>query len=163
MEVMNWMYLNCIAMIASFHAIYLSVIDIKVDSANQVADVSVKVFTDDLQDAVRNFGASVQASEEQFPAANVEIITKYFQEHLRISVNQELRPLTYVSARKENDAYFIDFAISIDVELKSVEVLADYFMELFPTQSNVVKMDMNSEKSFARLTKDNPTHSVTLN
>jgi hypothetical protein len=150
-------------MITPDHAIYISVIELKHDINTLKTSVSVKVFTDDLQDAIRNNNDDlVQTTEAQFVSDNQIAVVKYFNNHLQISINDEIQVLDFIAAKKESDAYFLNFEIQTTSPWKIGKVNATYFMELFPTQSNVLRMTVGSRKYFARLTKSEPLFETTF-
>ncbi|MDX1666488.1 MAG: hypothetical protein R3350_04640, partial [Saprospiraceae bacterium] len=58
---------------------------------------------------------------------------------------------------KENDVYRLTFNASCPPEWDRVSVSADFFMELFPTQSNIISLWHGRGKRFSRVTKSSTT------
>ena len=143
------------------HAVYISVVELNHDSEKQESFLSVKVFTDDLQNIIRNFNPDfTQASNEQFVDSNEEDIAVYFSEHLTFTVNDELAQMEFVSSVLVSDVYFLNFKFKSSGEWKKLEITADFFTELFPDQSNVMTIKYKGEKYFARLTKSKPDYFI---
>lgn len=132
---------------SSEHAIYISVVEI------YPSEVKVKVFTDDLISAIRNSNANLkQSTEEEFCSANQRLIESYFKSKLKIKVNGTPVSLTYRNSILEGDSYWISFNSNAATDWKTVQVEDTHFLELFPTQSNIVKLT-GSKQRFCKLSK----------
>ncbi len=136
--------------VASDHAVYISVVEITEER------VQVKVFTDDLQNAIRNYDSNYrQVSDGQFCSENRLLIQRYFQSHLTIKINGQPIVLRYTSASKEGDSYWVSFDMPQMGIWQSIEVTDKHFMELFPTQANIIKI-MAGKQRFCKLTVNKP-------
>ncbi|MEP5613905.1 MAG: DUF6702 family protein [Cyclobacteriaceae bacterium] len=145
------------------HAIYISVIDVNHDITTLESSVSVKVFQDDLQNAIRNFNPEYKRSSgEEFAKINQLDIVKYFRKNLLFKTNDRRENLEFVSSEIENDAYFLNFKFKSSASLERIEIVAGFFTELFPDQSNVLTLKAGEKKYFARLTKTKPTYALTF-
>ena len=139
------------------HAIYISVIEINERT------ISIKVFSDDLHDAVKNYtNESINLSEEEFLLQYQDQIKKYFVNHFKLLINGKEQELTLEKTRKEGDASFIYFSLEEQSKWSNVTIEAPYFMELFPDQNNVLTLDYNDEKHYSRLSKVDDSFSVTF-
>lgn len=136
------------------HAIYIGVIQVLHDASAASAEVNVKVFTDDMQNALRNAFKNYEViPEERICARQQELLAAYFAEHLTFDVNGTGVEMNLKSCTKENDVYWLTFDISCPPQWSKLRVEADFFMELFPTQSNMVSLHHGGERRFFRLTK----------
>jgi len=122
------------------HAIYISVLEIDDQRLH------VKVFTDNLEDAIRNDANSIEG---------------YFQKRIRLQINEQNIPFSLDEVVEEGDSYWISFRVETPGHWHSFYLEADYFMELFPDQINVVKV-LYEKTQFFRLTKLNPSCSFNL-
>lgn len=121
------------------HAIYISVLEI------DEKEMKVKVFTDNLDDAIRNDANSIEG---------------YFRKKIRLQINEQFVGFNLQEVSEEGDSYWITFKLDAPTNWQSFYLEADYFMELFPDQTNVVKV-IGDNPQFFRLTKANPTCSFT--
>lgn len=136
------------------HAIYLSMIEIIHEAHGTRASVKVKVFTNDIEDALTNeFKERRKLSEENSCEVHKRQIEQYFRHHLIISVDKTLLNLSLQKCELLTDAIWLDFEVSCPEKWTSAEVKASFLMELFPTQSNVVSIIYNEKKQFANLTQ----------
>jgi len=144
-----------VGLVPSDHALYLAVIQVDHRNGGANAEITVKVFMDDLQNALRNFSAadfSISAPEECCEK-NYRLAAAYFSEHLSCRING--RPLTMAlrDCRPEGDVFLLQFDMGCPVDWQELDMKADLFMEIYPTQSNVVSILHGAEKRYLRLTK----------
>lgn len=145
------------------HAIYIAVVELNHDSKKLESFLSVKVFADDLENVIRNFNSDfVRTDNDDFVEKNKQDIVKYFEEHLRFYVNDELEKVEFASSVSVGDTYFLNFKMKSASEWEKLQVTADFFTEIFPDQSNVVTVKNGEEKYFARLTTTKPSYLFTF-
>ena len=138
---------------ASEHALYLSSIQLKHALQDTSAILHIKVFTDDLQNAIRNYSKQdyIPSQTENFIEKNIEKLEAYFQKHLICRVNQQPSPPRITKHRLENEVYVISFKLHCPSNWQTLSVKADYFMELFPSQTNVIQLDNGPEKTIRKI------------
>ena len=137
------------------HALYIGVV--KINCSEKYNEVFVQVFKDDLQDAIRLFEPAFKAAEELlFCEQNQETITQYFNLHLQCHFDNQIAPLQWKEASLLNDSYLLHFQITAPVQWQEISVTADFFMELFPSHSNVIQVKKGDVQWFGRttITKD---------
>lgn len=146
------------------HAIYIAIVEINYNGQEKTTDLRLKVFTDDLKDVLRNFSEEyVLQSPEDFAAQNSLVIGDYFRSNLKIAMNGKVQTLKFVGAKEESDAHFLKFSLPKNQEeWTELQIEGTFFTELFPEQSNVVNLQVNEKRLFARLTKANPKHTFTF-
>ena len=135
------------------HAIYLSLSDMTFEK--NLVTVQVKVFSDDLQDALKNYdGAGYSPADlDHFFALNEPLAARYFGEHLQVSINNKNVLFDYQGFSIEKDAHFIRFEAKLSAPAQKVAVKADFLMELFPDQSNVVKVVQGQQVRYLRFSQ----------
>ncbi len=127
------------------HAVYISVMEF------HNSELRLKLFTDDLQNAIRNHSdAYVAVSEESFCEKNRRHIESYFQKKIKLRINDQPISISYRSSRMEGDSYWITFSFQRIVDWKKFDLTANYFMELFPTQTNIVKI-VGTKQRFCKI------------
>jgi hypothetical protein len=137
------------------HALYISVIQIQQIAEKSPVQINIKVFTDDLQSALRNeFSDYSPVLEEILCQEKRVFISAYFSKHLTIQINEKNCHLTLMDCQKEGEVYWLKFEMENSEKWEKLKVKADFFMELFPTQSNIVNVAYGGEKRYARITKN---------
>lgn len=141
------------------HAIYLSVVEVEFDPLSDRASIKIKVFTDDMEDALTNkFGAQISLSTENECTLEKRKIEEYFSHYFKLAINDgKSVKLALDHCELLTDAIWFQFyAPGIDPPDK-ISISAVFLMELFPTQSNVISITLDGKKQFANLTKADPT------
>ncbi len=139
------------------HAFYLSVIEVAYPVEDGKTALRIKVFTDDLQNAVSEFQQTKElVSQEQLCGTSLDHVNGYLKQHVQISLDAVPVKFQLRDCRVEGDSHWLTFEISAKPWTK-IELTADFFMELFPTQTHVVSILSGDKKQFARLTKNRPT------
>lgn len=144
------------------HAIYISVIDIKHEESKEEASLVIKVFTNDFEDVLYNHsnlpdrqaGKRLQLSKADVCNSNKEIINTYFEKHLQMHVNGKSMVYRFESCEINDDSIWVTFSMTCAPDWDNFNIRADYFMELFPAQTNVVNLLEGGEKRFLKLTMD---------
>lgn len=148
--------LNLIEIHSDFHALYISVIQIQHHENSPKATVNIKVFTDDFQSALRNEFSDYQpVLEEILCEEKSHHIKPYFDKHFNININKQKQELTFLNCQKEGEVYWLKFELEVPKKWETLKVEADFLMELFPTQSNILNVEYQGEKRFGRMTKGN--------
>ena len=143
------------------HAIYIGVIEIQHIAEIPSATVRVKVFSDDLHSAVRNkVGAEIDPVVEMLCLTGTEQVLAYFQEHLTLSVNGNELALENTACSFEGDAHWLDFTVQCPTNWESISIEADFFMEIYPTQTQMIHMNENGKNYTLRLTKSRVVKSI---
>jgi hypothetical protein len=135
------------------HAFYLSVIEIAYQPESGKTLMHLKVFSDDLQNAVSEFYKMEHLlALDVLCESSLDHLTSYLKEHIGIRLNDVPVTFQMPDCRVEGDSHWLTFEIS-EKSWKHIAVTADYFMELFPTQTHVVSVQRGDSKRFARLTQ----------
>ena len=147
---------------SSSHAIYVSVLEIVSPAVNGKGSLKVKVFANDLEDAIFN---QVQQRPDLLSGdcsqVNV-LLSNYFKAHLTFKIDGREQVYSFVSCEVNDISLWLTFEFASPKIWREVEITADYLMELFPTQSNVVSITYQTEKRMFRLTNDTTTETVSF-
>lgn len=113
--------------------------------------VSLKVFTDDLQKAVSTelSGSKVQADSA---------LARYLRVHfgLRTPQQESPPPLRYLGYEKEINLTYLYFYYPAPPSPAAVVIKNTFFMELFEDQVNIVNVTVGEELETAYLKQDTP-------
>lgn len=167
------MYLQIIAIALLFcgnttgssadHAFYISVIEINHGAHSKEAELTVKVFQDDMQDALRNASQSKEAKEAlRFCSDYEEELSNYFEAHMSLYLNDDPTLLRFNACEAVGDVYQLNFTVDCPEEWDELTITADFLMELFPTQSQMVHITHNGDTVTARLTAKHKSHTVSF-
>ena len=136
------------------HALYLGTIQLKHELGEEQAIMHIKVFSDDLQSAIRNASQDFQPGPlSDLFEKNEALIKAYFTQHTSIVINEEASVPVLFKWEQQNDIHLLSFRLSCSTQWQALDFQANFFMELFPTQSNVVSIINGEQRQFARLSK----------
>lgn len=125
------------------HAIYLSTISISI--SDQRLDVIIKVFEDDLRDAIHNHqGFAVDTSSAEFTT----YVDDYIRTHLKIKSLDDEWNAQVKEVKRVGDSFQINFNPADMALGKRIKIKADYLMELFPTQQNIMVIKKDSRQFY---------------
>lgn len=131
------------------HAIYISTLDISENAEG--LNVLIKVFEDDLRDAMRDFhGHIIDVEAQSFE----QEVSQYFEEHLKIVLDKNIQSLQLLSIELVGESYQVDFILPKS-SFTSVSIEATYFFDLFPTQQNVLNLQLGGKKKYHIFKKGN--------
>ena len=139
--------------VSQAHEFYLSMIDVSHRDTTDMAKFTVKVFTDDLENALYNMDKTVISfNKTTVDSSNLNALSRYFDAHLKIAINGSTVHLKCADWEIKGESTFIYFHSICPTHWSDLELMADYFMELFPTQMHVVQVYNLTERRFIRLT-----------
>ncbi len=136
------------------HAIYISVLEVDQGS------IKVKVFANDLEDAIFNHSQQRLKFLPGNCADNSERVSSYFKDHLEIKINSVVQDYSYYRCDLNDLSIWLTFKFKSPDHWQNVVIKADYLMELFPTQSNVVSVTYQEEKRMFRLVNEAATKMI---
>ena len=149
--------------IKSEHALYISVIEITHNSQSQVAKLTIKVFTDDMQSALRNaLKSEVIIHPQLLCTEHYDDVAQYFKAHMSLLINDSPVNLEMQTCEHVGDIYQIDFVLDCPSEWNELEISADFLMELFPTQTQMVHVTHDGYTETTRLTAKRKSRSITF-
>jgi Domain of unknown function (DUF6702) len=144
------------------HAIYVSVLEVEQEAGTKQGTIRVKVFANDLEDAIFNQSKNRIALQNGDCGQNKSFIGGYFKEHLHLNIDGTPIKYRYVSCEINDISIWLTFEFISPPAWSKVDITADYLIELFPTQSNVVSVTYRNEKRMFRLTKGSTTETVSF-
>jgi len=145
------------------HAIYISVVEIEHKDLGNNAKIMIKVFTDDFKDAIMNASKKrIDFSKGNKCSDNKSVIEEYFNKHFKTTINDKLLSISFNSCELNGDSVWLYFDMDCPANWKDISVTADFLMELFPKQSNIVSIYHGNDKRFLRLTLNSITQKVTF-
>ena len=142
------------------HAIYVSVVEIEKRETLDDTVLRFKIFADDLEDAIHNHsGTRVDLLKGDCKNAQ-NLIENYLDDHFKVIINNKSITRKFQGCELNDISLWLEFAMETPTEWKEVKLSADYLMELFPTQNNVVSISYNDSKRLFRLTNNKTSETV---
>jgi len=139
---------------AQAHVFYISITKVKWNGQYQRLDLSLRVFTDNLEEAVADAGGpplNLWTGKEH--AESDRFIADYIKSRLHFRINEHEMDLEYVGKADALDATACFFQIRAVPRVEKVEVENSILIDLYDTQANVVRFEVKDEKKFVNLNK----------
>jgi hypothetical protein len=135
------------------HPFHTSVTEIVFNEKDQLWEVSIRLFQDDLEVGLSAF----QGKKFQFlPKLDVdEILAKFVKTHVGFQVNRKLQtPYRYIGFEPQKDVVWIYLEIPTLQELKGVYFQNSLLVDVFPDQTNLVHVARLDKKKSYLFKKD---------
>lgn len=136
------------------HPFYFSLTQVDHNPQNQSLEVTIKLFTDDIEQALEAQGTDKlylgDAKEHQ---SSDRYLTTYLEQHLQFWVNGKAATYQYLGKEVELDVLWAYVEIDSVPELSTVKVLNNLLLEHFEDQQNVVQFRVGNQKESMLLRK----------
>lgn len=124
------------------HPFYVGVAEVAYDQDDQRVEVAVKLFTDDLERALREtYQAPVLNISGMNEHENTDsLIQKYLERNFHLRIHNEAIPLRYLGKEANADATWIYIFFPVEEEPQSANISFTAFFELFAGQRNLIHL-----------------------
>lgn len=148
---------------APLHAIYISYTDVKYKEADGLLTAQVRMFSNDLEDALRGIGAPAEPGleEGETPHADIDaFICTYLGNEFQVWANGQPVNLSYMGKKREEDATWISLQAEDLCELNQLRVHNSVLFELFDDQTNILRVRAYGKLKNYNLTKRIPDERI---
>jgi hypothetical protein len=134
------------------HPFYLSVTDIKYNEKNKSLEVACKMFTNDLEGALKKTtGKKVDVVNPKDKAEVEKILFDYINKHLSINLNGKLKTLKYIGYEKEEDVIWTYMEIEKCERPKQISVTTSLLYDFLKDQINLVSLEIAGNKQSSKV------------
>lgn len=144
-----------------FHDFHVSVTNVEFKKDSGSLQISMKVFLDDLEAALRDKGhVAVSIKDAGVDPAMDKLVFDYLQEKFTLESNGETLALLYVGHEIEVDICFIYMEVANFPVDKELFVGNSLFFDRFEDQSNIVNIRYREEVYSVFLDRNHPVKKV---
>jgi hypothetical protein len=130
------------------HPYYVSVSDIRIDSESKSVNVSCKLFTDDLQEALYKLNKSEVNLSIQSESQKL-MLEQYFKERFKLTIAGKAIPLKLIGYEIEEEATWCYLEFNKFENLGKVIISNSLLYDFLPEQTNLIHCYYNlNRKSF---------------
>ncbi len=139
----------------SAHPFKAGIFEIRQNSESGKIEVTVRLFTDDLEECVREkTGQALNLDTgREYPSADI-LINEYIQDGFRIKVNGKPVDLEYLGREHEPGVTWCYLESRALDPASEISVVNSIMTELYSTQSNIVHIQVGNEKKSLLLGPD---------
>jgi hypothetical protein len=144
-----------------FHSFYVSVCEIYHNPKSQALEVTIKIFTDDLELALSKDGHPDVAILEAKPDPELKnMLQDYLRDRFRISVNSKPVEARVIGYEFEDDALLCFVEIKKVKDVASIDVYNSIITEVYEDQVNLTHFQYHGTLKSLKMTKENPSGSI---
>jgi len=143
-----YLLLSFFLLTSFYHKFYVSISEVNHNTETAALEISMKIFTDDLEAALE-----VDTSEklwigdpEREAAATDSLLAVYFDKKLTLNINGEEKEAIFIGKELEADVTWCYLEIQDLSAVKSVSIDNRILMELFDDQKNLVHIYANGKE-----------------
>ena len=146
---------------AHAHVFYVSIVRVKWNVDETRLDISVRIFTDDLEEAiVAEGGPRLRLWTDQAHADRDRHVAGYLASRLSFRINGVERQLAYTGMEDALDATACLVQITGVDRVETIEVENRILIDMFDTQANVMRFEIDGERKYVNLSKKTVTGTV---
>ena len=132
--------------VAPRHAFHTSITRVDYNAKDKTFEVSMRVFTDDLELALGKDNAGRKFAVVNGDA-NDSFVEKYVRKHFALlNAQKQKKTYTYVGKEQEGEATWIYFEIPCREAINGFAIEQAIFFEVFDDQTNLVNFNYLTEK-----------------
>ncbi|WP_138992852.1 DUF6702 family protein [Larkinella sp. C7] len=143
------------------HPVHTSITQMQYNAAEKTFEVSLRVFTDDLEEALtkENNNQRVRLSDKD---ANGPLVERYVRKHFGLtSASRQRKPYRYLGKEQEVDATWIYIEIPYNEPVQGSLLQQSMLTDLFDDQMNLVNVSYLTEKKTVLFRKSNTQQVLT--
>ncbi|MBI3519943.1 MAG: hypothetical protein HY062_11370 [Bacteroidetes bacterium] len=134
------------------HPFYISVVDIKQDVKQHSLNISVKLFTNDIENALKKTTTkSIDLLNPKNKADMETELMNYIKKRLTIIVNNKATTLDFIGYEREEDAIWAYLEIKKINQPKDIKVDTKLLYDDLPQQTNIVHAEVNGIKKSSKV------------
>lgn len=138
-----------------FHPLHLSVSDVVYQPESNSLEITQRLFSDDLEDALRNFsGQKADVLNPPDPEQLSALIGDYLLEHFRLQLNGKPVQLNYLGYEIEGEAVWVYLEVPGVRRVREIGIQNTTFFELFDDQVNLINIEKDGEIRSLKLTPE---------
>ena len=146
------------------HALYISTLTFdESPESNTKGRLTARVFSDDLRDAVQlAFPSSVISSPDSLSSVHLDALESYFHHHLFVTIDGIRHNPVLVEAGSEADVTTLTWEVHLPDRMEALTLSADYLMEVFPDQTQMVTLRLGNDQRMFRLIRGASSKTITF-
>lgn len=146
------MAISLLGLSSAKHPIFVSVTQIEQVAAEQSLEISCKIFTDDLEQALKQ--QSKMHIDLLHPVDRAKmnaVVNKYIQQHLQINVDGKSCAMEFIGYEQQEEGIISYFQVNKIASVKNLAVTNTILYESKPQQMQIIHATVNGLRKSSRL------------
>ncbi len=136
---LSFLFIVCLSYANPYHSFFVTITEIECNNNAKTLEISIKIFTDDLEKALNTrFGGKANLNTSQEAAQVKANLPTYLSEHFAISVNGVGEACQFIGKEKEDDATWCYLEVKNAASISAITVKNSILTELYESQNNIV-------------------------
>lgn len=145
----NWLIVGGLVLL---HPFYVSKIEINHNTKDKSLELSIRVFTDDLEATLQKFGSTkIDLSKKEQTAVNDKLIKDYIHKNLQLMVDKRSVNLEYVGYEINKESTWLYFEVDNVPTLKELQVNCSLLYDYKTEQMNIIQVKANGKDESYKL------------
>ena len=150
-----------LAFIALLHPFYVSVIEINHNAKDATAEISIRIFTQDLETTLQKYSnTKVDIAHPTDKALLDKQINQYIQQKLQMKINGQAAAMQYLGHEIQMESVWIYAEIPKVTQLKRLDLQCQLLFDFQTLQSNIFHVKSNGKEKSYKL--DYPKNSTSF-
>ena len=142
------------------HTYYFSLTQVVQNDANNSLEITMRLFTDDIEKALQDNGELLRMGDPRQRADLDLLFEDYLRDKFEIKTNEQALLYSYIGLEVENDITYAYLEASNFNSFSVIEFRNEFLMELYPEQLNRLSVQINGWNKTIELTKDHSTELI---
>ena len=140
------------------HPFYVCICEIDYKSENKSLEISLRIFTDDLENTLQDWGSKKPYLGESNEIDEADsFLKKYILQVLNIEIDDKKQMLNYLGKEVEQELTWIYLEANNIPDFDKITISNRLLLQSFPSQTNLVHVNHRQKTKSLLLTKNNPS------
>jgi len=141
------------AMLSLYHPFFVSMTEMDYNAKDKELEVSVRIFTDDFENAIRKYHPGVKvdilhpASQEQMN----QFVNDYIQKHLQLKINGASVQISFAGYEQQSESIWSYFEVKNITGIKKLDVTNSLLHDYNTNQINMMHVKVNDNEQNYKL------------
>lgn len=141
----------------SAHPFYVSICEVNYNSETKSLEISLRIFTDDLEKTMQDWSAEkLYLGENNESQKTDSLLKNYILQELTIAVDGKSTPFHFIGKEVVQALTWIYLETENISDFEKIELSNRILFQTFPSQTNLVHVNNKGETKSLLLTKNNP-------
>lgn len=141
-----------------FHPYYVSTVDIQHNSAEQILEITCKIFTDDFEKVLskkNNRLKKIDLVNVKDTAAMDTIISNYICKNLQVKIDESPVTMQFIGFEKEKESVYSYFEVKGVSKVKNIQITNSLLNDYKKDQVNLIHVTVNGKRQSTKLNHGN--------
>lgn len=155
---MQFPFIFLISVLAAVHPLHISVTEITLDEKEHELEIMIRIFTDDLEQAIRTESKNPDLTIMSPPGTTTDkLVWNYMQTRFKLTAGGKQLSLKYLGHEKDEDVTVFYIQVHPMQKFETISITNSIITEVYDDQSNLVNVTVGETTKSLRLMRNNPS------